>query len=220
MVYLNYMKFKEWFKNDKSKEEAPGLEKIARVRLFGKEEPQLDLLDPEFQMWLLQKYPKTNDDTMANDAALNLLVNSKGYESFDGEENQNEKELDATSEAMLRDIGNRAAVAAERKHELLEANRQLFVIDRRIADAKQVRLAQSKPAFGAQDQDFYGRDFSQSDSEVASLEEKKKDLETGIADLEKQAASAETEYEAAMKRYYAFAGQLDPEEQENTEELN
>jgi phosphatidate phosphatase PAH1 len=214
------MKFKEWFKNDKSKEEAPGLEKIARVRLFDKEEPQLELIDPEFQSWFLHKYPKTNDDSLANDAALNLLVNSKGYESFDGEENQNEKELDATSEAVLRDVGNRAAVAAERKHELLEANRQLFIIDRRITDAKQVRLAQSKSAFGAQDQEFYERDFSQSDSEVASLEEKKKDLEVSITDLEKQVTSAKYEYEAAMKRYYAFTGQLDPEDQENTEELN
>jgi phosphatidate phosphatase PAH1 len=190
------------------------------VRLFDKEEPQLELIDPEFQSWFLHKYPKTNDDSLANDAALNLLVNSKGYESFDGEENQNEKELDATSEAVLRDVGNRAAVAAERKHELLEANRQLFIIDRRITDAKQVRLAQSKSAFGAQDQEFYERDFSQSDSEVASLEEKKKDLEVSITDLEKQVTSAKYEYEAAMKRYYAFTGQLDPEDQENTEELN
>lgn len=214
------MRFKEWFKNSKAKEEAPILEKIARTRLFDKEETELDHIDPEFQAWLLHKYPKTSDDSMANDAALGLLISGRGYESFDSEDDGNGRELDATSEAMIAEIGRLAAEAAEKEHGLLDANRRLFIIDRRIAEAEQARSLWIRPALGGQDRDFHGHDFSQSDRDVALLTREKSGLEAEVESLEAEVASSKLRYQEAMDRYYAFTGQLDPDAQSRAEELN
>ncbi len=214
------MKFKEWFKNDTEKAKVAGLKNGIERNLSSHEQSQLESLDPEFQEWLLYKYPKTNDDTFANDKALDFMINNKAYEAFDDEENSNNKELEKTSEAMIYNLGDRAAELADKKDELLDKNHQLFILERRIKEKKEMAALQAKSAFGTQDKDFHWNEFAQADAETLVLINEFKTLEQEVQNLESKVADMQSRYDAAMDRYYAFTGKLDPDLQSDTETNN
>jgi hypothetical protein len=216
------MNFKEWFKDpadEEAKKKAALLEKIARARLLGNETPNLDILDLEIVGDILYKHPKTNDDAMPEDVAAKILSDSHEYEKVSGGQDFDKDIVEDTARIMVKKLTTDSELLTKKANEVLILKQELFVTERRLADAKIVLIQKSKQAFAQQDE-FYAKEFEEVDLLVKELESKKESLTSQISEKEIEVEDLQVRYDSGLNHYYSLTGELMPDEQERLEEQN
>lgn len=218
------MIFKEWFKNpadEKAREQAVLLGKIARLKLREeKDSPMFDsLISDEMKADILFNHPKTNDDDMCEYAAGTLITNSYEYEKVSGGQDLAKDFIEDTAKIMVHELKKDREVITEQEKELLDLKQELFISERRLADAQTVLIQYSKPAFAQQDE-FHLNRFKEAEQLVQDIESEKKKLETRILALEERVKYLESRYKSGLDQYYAITGELMPDEQERIEQQN
>lgn len=159
--------FKEWFKAPKNADslsaqelskkqatlqaEAHTLEKFARAQLRGKNQEYLESIDPEFQVWLMSKYPKTNDDSLANDYAYSLIID--GYETIERDE-QYDAEMKKTIDSLFAATTRQYEDLVRRQEHVRSLQKKLYDYQNAQRQLQSVLRSQQVQGFAASD-DFY-----------------------------------------------------------------
>lgn len=214
------MKFKEWFKNEKSEKEAKPLEKLARARLRGQSTPHLDALgDPELQADLLMQHPKTNDDTRADDFAEHIIINPEVLEEPENPQDDPDFVIDDVLIRLYHQVRREHDYLMSKKSDIEAMKGKSFGLAKKIEAFQQMTNNHQKMAFATQDE-FHEYQVSEKENELKALKIEEERLEKKIESEEADFQETKKKYEEALKRYQALRDQLEPDEQEEVESKN